>query len=122
MSSERWQQVDRIFVDALQRAPGVRVAFVIEERAMMRRCAEVLSLLSASDASAEFMAASAFERLAGAVATHGWTLEACHFRAARDAIYIVRTPDLKTISGAAKRMDLYSCGLLGGALVQGLRR
>ena len=75
MSSERWQQVDRIFVDALQHAPDVRVAFVIEESgddAALR--SEVFSLLSASDASAEFMAASAFERLAGAVGTHGWTL------------------------------------------------
>ena len=30
MSSERWQHVDRIFVDALQRPPDTRAAFVID--------------------------------------------------------------------------------------------
>jgi len=75
MSSERWRHLDRLFIEALQRAPDARLAFVIEKSgddAALR--ADVLSLLSAADASAEFMAASAFERLATVVGASGWTL------------------------------------------------
>ena len=68
MSTDRWQRLDRIFVDALQRPPEARAAFVREacgDDDALRE--EVQSLLTAADASGEFMAASAFERLAQSV-------------------------------------------------------
>lgn len=75
MSAERWQRLDRLFVDALQRAPDVRTGFVIDEtRDDEALRADVLSLLSAEDSSGAFMSATAFERLAQVVGTHGWTL------------------------------------------------
>lgn len=75
MTSDRWQRLDRIFVDALQRQPDARGAFVREacgDDAALRQ--EVESLLTAADASGEFMAVSAFERLAQSVAAHGYAL------------------------------------------------
>ena len=75
MSAERWQRLDRLFVDALQRAPDARTGFLIDEtRDDEALRAEVLSLLSAEDSSGAFMSATAFERLAQVVGTHGWTL------------------------------------------------
>jgi serine/threonine protein kinase/Tol biopolymer transport system component len=75
MSAERWQRLDRLFVDALQRAPEARAGFVIDEtRDDEALRTEVLSLLSAEDASGAFMSATAFERLAQVVGTHGWAL------------------------------------------------
>lgn len=75
MSAEHWQRLDRLFVDALQRAPDARAGFVIDEtRDDEALRTEVLSLLSAEDASGTFMSATAFERLAQVVGTHGWSL------------------------------------------------
>jgi Tol biopolymer transport system component len=74
MSTDRWQRLDQIFVDALQRPPEARAAFVMEvcaADAALRQ--EVQSLLAAADASGEFMAATAFERLAQDVGRHGYT-------------------------------------------------
>jgi eukaryotic-like serine/threonine-protein kinase len=75
MSTERWQRLDRIFVDALQRPPETRAAFVREtcgDDDTLRD--EVKSLLTAADASDDFMAVSALERLAQSVGKHGYTL------------------------------------------------
>lgn len=74
MSTERWERLDRIFVDALQRPPETRAAFVMDACSTdpdLRQ--EVESLLAAADASGEFMAATAFERLAQHVGRHGYT-------------------------------------------------
>ena len=75
MSGERWEKLDRIFVDALGLEPGARAAM------LTRVCGadeslriEALSLLTAADASGEFMVTPALERLAQAVAADGWTL------------------------------------------------
>ncbi len=75
MSTERWQRLDRLFVDALERPLVGRHTFVLEQCGDDEALrADVLSLLSAAEGSGEFMAASAFERLAHAVGAEGWTL------------------------------------------------
>jgi eukaryotic-like serine/threonine-protein kinase len=75
MSSERWQRLDRVFVDALQQPPDGRRAFVTAQCGDDESLrADVLSLLTAADGSDAFMAASAFERLAATVGSEGWTL------------------------------------------------
>ncbi|HKY22009.1 MAG TPA: protein kinase [Vicinamibacterales bacterium] len=75
MNAERWRRLDRIFVEALQQPSNARIAFVNDQTQDDEGLrAEVLSLLSAENASGAFMAASAFERLAQVVGTHGWTL------------------------------------------------
>ena len=76
MSGERWEKLDRIFVDALALEPGARAAMltrVCGTDESLRR--EALSLLTAADDSGEFMATPALERLAQAVAADGWTLQ-----------------------------------------------
>lgn len=75
MSTERWLRLDRLFVDALQRSPERRHAFVGEQCAGDEALrAEVLSLLAATEGSGDFMSSSAFERLADTVGAEGWTL------------------------------------------------
>jgi Tol biopolymer transport system component len=76
MSGERWEKLDRIFVDALALEPEARAAM------LMRACGadeslrlEALSLLTAADDSGEFLATPALERLAQTVAADGWTLQ-----------------------------------------------
>jgi serine/threonine protein kinase/Tol biopolymer transport system component len=77
MSTERSQQRERVFVEALERPPEARLAFVSAEcRDDDALRADVLSLLSAADSANGFMAASAFERLAAVVGIEGWTLAA----------------------------------------------
>jgi Tol biopolymer transport system component len=75
VSTDRWQRLDRIFVDALQRPPEARATFVREacgDDAALNQ--EVQSLLTAADASADFMAVPALERLAQVVGRHGLAL------------------------------------------------
>jgi Tol biopolymer transport system component len=76
MSTERWQQLDRIFIEAVQRTAEERSRFVDDacgtDGALK---ADVLALLAASDESSEFMATSALEHLARTVAAAGWSLE-----------------------------------------------
>jgi serine/threonine protein kinase/Tol biopolymer transport system component len=75
MSTDRWQRLDRLFVDALQRQPETRAAFVREtcgDDVALRE--EVESLLTAAESSGEFMTVSAMERLAQVVGKHGYTL------------------------------------------------
>ena len=87
MSGERWEKLDRIFVDALALEPGARAAMltrVCGTDESLRR--EALSLLTAADDSGEFMATPALERLAQAVAADGWTLQAGE----RLGVYTVR--------------------------------
>jgi serine/threonine protein kinase len=75
MSTERWQRLEAIFADARQRPVDTRADCVD------RACAgdeslrsEVLRLLAADDASAEFMAGPALDQLARTVAHEGWSL------------------------------------------------
>jgi len=87
MSVDRWRRLDRLFVEALQRGPDERTAFVIDETSDDQALqAEVLSLLAAEGESSAFMAATAFERLAESVGTRGWTLAAGD----RVSVYTVR--------------------------------
>jgi serine/threonine protein kinase/tetratricopeptide (TPR) repeat protein len=75
MNADRWQTVDRIFIEALQLPPGAREALVAREcgtDADLRE--DVLSLLNASDSSGEFLEKPALERLATAMAADGWSL------------------------------------------------
>ena len=68
MDRERWQQVDRVFKSALERAPGSRDAYLAEACAgdsELRR--EVESLL-ANDEAAGFMQTPAFDEAARALA------------------------------------------------------
>jgi serine/threonine protein kinase len=76
MSSERWEKLDRIFVEALPLAPEPRTDMVT------RACGadealrlDALSLLTAADASAEFLTTPALERLARTMAADGWSLK-----------------------------------------------
>ena len=76
MSTERWQQIDRIFIEAVQRTIESRSAFIDDAcgtDAALR--AEVLALLAALKDSGEFMATSALEYLAKTVAAAGWSLK-----------------------------------------------
>jgi serine/threonine protein kinase len=76
MSTERWQQLDRIFIEAVQRPADERSAFIDDAcgtDAALRT--DVLALLAAVDDSSDFMATSAFEFLAKTVAAGGWRLE-----------------------------------------------
>jgi len=77
MSTERWQQLDRVFIEAIQRPAAERSGFIEDAcRTDEALKAEVLALLAASDDSSEFMATSALEYLAKTVAAGGWSLEA----------------------------------------------
>jgi serine/threonine protein kinase len=76
MSGERWEKLDRIFADALALEPEARAAM------LARACGadeslrlEALSLLTAADATGEFLATPALERLAQTVAADGWSLQ-----------------------------------------------
>jgi Tol biopolymer transport system component len=76
MSTERWQQLDRIFIEAVQRPADERSAFIDDAcgtDAALRT--DLLALLAAVDDSSDFMATSAFEFLAKTVAAGGWRLE-----------------------------------------------
>jgi serine/threonine protein kinase/Tol biopolymer transport system component len=76
MSTERWRQLDRIFIDAVQRPAEQRARFVEDAcRTDATLRAEALALLEAADESSEFMATSALEYLAKTVAATGWSLE-----------------------------------------------
>jgi len=76
MSTERWQQLERIFADGRQLPVEARAEFVARacgaDETLQR---EVLSLLAADEAPNEFLAKPALSRLAQSVASAGWTLE-----------------------------------------------
>ena len=76
MSTERWQQLDRIFIEAIQRPADERCAFIEEAcRTDTGLKTEALTLLAAADESSDFMSTSALEHLARTVAAAGWTLK-----------------------------------------------
>lgn len=76
MSADRWQTLDRIFVEAMQvpaeARPGLVSRACGDDGELQR---DVLSLVSAAESSGEFLEASALERLATAMAADGWSLE-----------------------------------------------
>ena len=76
MSTERWQQLERIFAEARQLPPDARPEFVARacgaDDALQQ---EALGLLHADLASSEFMAQPALDRLAQGVASDGWGLQ-----------------------------------------------
>jgi eukaryotic-like serine/threonine-protein kinase len=77
MSTERGYRRDRLFVEALERQPDGRVAFVREQCGDDEGLGtEVLSLLSAAERAGGFLSSTAFERLAAAVGAEGWSLGA----------------------------------------------
>ena len=77
MNTERWQQLDRVFIEAIQRPAAERSGFIADAcRNDAALKAEALELLAASDDSSEFMATSALEYLARTVAAGGWSLKA----------------------------------------------
>ena len=94
MSTERWHQLDRIFVEALQRPAGERSAFI--ERACRTDAAlkaEALALISAAADSAEFMTTSALELLARTMAEVAETaMPVAMMRASRAALRRLRRP------------------------------
>ena len=70
-------RLDQLFADALQQPPAVRRDFVSSacgpDDALRQ---ELLSLLTAAEASGDFMTTSALDRLAEDVARDGWTIRA----------------------------------------------
>lgn len=77
MTGERWQALTRIFTDARALAPSERAAFVAREcGADTGLRAEAMALLTADEASGEFLREPAFERLARSIAANGWTARA----------------------------------------------
>jgi hypothetical protein len=75
MSADRWQTLDRLFIEALQLPAEARAALLARECGtdeQLRR--EVLSLLTAVDSSGTFLERPALERLARAMAGDGWSL------------------------------------------------
>ena len=75
MSADRWQTLDRLFIEALQLPTDARAALLARECGtdeQLRR--DVLSLLTAAESSEEFLTRPAFERLARAMAADGWSL------------------------------------------------
>jgi eukaryotic-like serine/threonine-protein kinase len=75
MNAERWQQLDQIFVEALQLPREARDGFVARACGaddMLRT--DAVSLLASAGKSGEFMANPAFEQLTKAVAAEGWSL------------------------------------------------
>ncbi len=75
MSSERWQRLDRVFVEALQLAPDDREQFLAQEAGRDSALArEARALLAAADQSGQFMERPAIERLARLIAADGWSL------------------------------------------------
>lgn len=76
MSTQRWQQLERIFANARQLPVQARAEFVARACGQdngLRR--EAISLLAADDAPGEFMATPALDRLAQSVASEGWGLQ-----------------------------------------------
>jgi eukaryotic-like serine/threonine-protein kinase len=76
MSNERWQQLERIFAEARELPVEARTGFLRDVCGAddgLRN--EAQRLLAADDASGDFMASPAFDRLAQSVATEGWTLQ-----------------------------------------------
>jgi Tol biopolymer transport system component len=75
MSSERWQRLDRVFLEALQLSPEDRERFLAQEAGQDSALAsEALELLGAADQSRQFMERPALERLARLIAVDGWRL------------------------------------------------
>src|SRR5262245_10924709 len=77
MSTERRQQLERIFSDASALSPDARLGFgsrTCGEDDALRK--QALALLSADVASSEFMVKTALEELAESVSTDGWSLHA----------------------------------------------
>jgi Tol biopolymer transport system component len=75
MSAEPWQQLDRIFAEALQLPAEEREQFVAHAcHENDGQQAEVLSLLAAADESGQFMTKPALDRLAEVVAAEGSSL------------------------------------------------
>jgi eukaryotic-like serine/threonine-protein kinase len=75
MSSERWQHLDRAFVDALQLSPDDRDRLITREAGRDTAFADELrTLLAAADQSPAFLESPAFDRLARQVAADGWSL------------------------------------------------
>ena len=76
MSSERWEELDRIFTEAKDLSVDRRVRFVAEacgtDEALR---AEALGLLAAADASGDFLTRPALDRLA-----QTWSSEGCRLR------------------------------------------
>ena len=75
MSADRWQTLDRLFIEALQLPAEARAALLARECGtdeQLRR--EVLSLLTAVESSGTFLERPALERLARAMAADGWSL------------------------------------------------
>ena len=73
MSTEA--RLDELFSEALQKPPEARTDFVTRAcGADVSLRQELLSLLTAAEESGEFMAASAFDRLAREVARDGWAV------------------------------------------------
>jgi serine/threonine protein kinase len=75
MSADRWQTLDRLFIEALQLPVDARAALLARECGtdeQLRR--DVLSLLTAAESSGEFLTRPAFDRLARAIAADGWSL------------------------------------------------
>jgi eukaryotic-like serine/threonine-protein kinase len=77
MNTDRWRQLDQVFVEALQLPREARAGFVErtcgEDEALRT---EALSLLVADGASGEFLTKPALDRLAEGVAADGRTLRA----------------------------------------------
>jgi serine/threonine protein kinase/Tol biopolymer transport system component len=75
MSSERWQRLDRVFIEALQLSPEHREQFLAQEAARDSVLArEAHALLAAAGESGQFMERPALERLARVIADQGWSL------------------------------------------------
>jgi serine/threonine protein kinase len=76
MSTERWQQLERIFAEGHALSAEARaqlVARACEHDDALKR--EALSLLAAGDTTGEFLTTSAFDCLARTVAAEGWSLK-----------------------------------------------
>jgi hypothetical protein len=75
VTSARWQQLDRMFIEALQLSPETRGEYVDRtcgaDKALRT---EALALLAYADESGDFLAQPALERLAQVVATDGSSL------------------------------------------------
>ena len=76
MSAERWQTLDRLFSEALQLPAEARSKLLARECGPDERMREeVLSLLAAAEHSQRFLGRPAFEQLALAISTGGWSLQ-----------------------------------------------
>ena len=75
MSTDRWQKVDRLFIEALQLPAEARAAILSRECGTDEQLQrEVLSLLTASESSGTFLERPALEQLARAMTADGWSL------------------------------------------------